>query len=778
MKPAGSYDLSALGWMLFQELVAGWLEQAAGLHPEWWTGHADRHRYVVLEEGVPGTLSELPLPGPTLVATAWAGGGAGSEANAVSTLSGSWEAATLARVGEEPLRSLLVLTDLPAEHLREALGPVKGPPYDRDERLPVHVIGPAGLGEALDGNLELRVRHPYAMGVREGGPALPDDARRASAFDLESARELSRSYVPSRPYRRALQKLRSHGFCVLTGPPEMGKTAAARMLGLALLTGGWEVHECTTPDDVTERLNPDRSQLFVADDAFGSTEYRPEAAERWARSLPAILRATDARHWLVWTSRPTPLKAGLRTIHRERGGERFPAPAEVQVDAADLDVVEKALILFRHARSAGLAPAALELVREQGAQIVDHRHFTPERIRRFVATDLPGLTGRGAGREEIADAVLRQIEHPTAAMATSYLALSDSQRALLVAMLDCPAGIVSERDLASAARRHAPAGLDRAPFQLVDRLADHFLRISCPTGVTWVHPSWRDLVIAQLAGDPVARRRFLSACGHHGALLALSVAGGAEGAIRLPLLAEDSDWDALGDRLAELVRIADERSLGELLGALAAALEACRREPRDRAELSSLASLVLGLAGRTRPAHEPVGVGLIEAWIRLAEELPEVPSPPWLTATWVDLLPGAPPDLGSPEELTRYEQWLLLAQTLKATRPDRLLRLGFPGEQERIARRLAQAARPLIADAPASPRAARISRLLLQAADLFAQDDLVWNSALAVDRELDVTDAIERTRIRRRHASAAKADHDLVDRVLGDLTGPESGESR
>ena len=30
--------------------------------------------------------------------------------------------------------------------------------------------------------------------------------------------------------------------------------------------------------------------------------------------------------------------------------------------------------------------------------------------------------------------------------------------------------------------------------------------------VSWVHPSWRDLVIESLAADPVERRRFLSRC--------------------------------------------------------------------------------------------------------------------------------------------------------------------------------------------------------------------------------------------------------------------------
>jgi hypothetical protein len=91
--------------------------------------------------------------------------------------------------------------------------------------------------------------------------------------------------------------------------------------------------------------------VFVADDAFGSTEHRPDAAERWALGLGRLLTMLDAEHWLIWTSRPAPLKAGLGRVQRERGSERFPNPGEVLVDASDLDLQEKTLILFRHAKA-------------------------------------------------------------------------------------------------------------------------------------------------------------------------------------------------------------------------------------------------------------------------------------------------------------------------------------------------------------------------------------------------------------------------------------------
>jgi hypothetical protein len=137
----------------------------------------------------------------------------------------------------------------------------------------------------------------------------------------------------------------------------------------------------------------------------------------------------------------------------------------VQVDASALGVEEKTLILFRHARAANLAKEERELVRRHGVAIVGDPHFTPERIRRFVARAIP------------VDDVERELREPTDAMRTSFAALEREHRELLLAMLDSPPGPVAERDLAAGLRRHATGGLPKAPADLVDRLADHFLRV-------------------------------------------------------------------------------------------------------------------------------------------------------------------------------------------------------------------------------------------------------------------------------------------------------------
>jgi hypothetical protein len=628
-----------------------------------WDGRADILRSAMVDE-VPAVLTGGALDGPAVVAALWLKGTtsrSGATAHRLAALRDGFE-------GRTP--SLVVLTNAAVDDAQpfvQALG-------RRWEPSPV-VLGRAELSALLDTAPAVRRRVPSVLGVRELGPLLDEGARARSSWDEEAARELARMFVPTRAYRRTLETLERHRFAVLTGPPEMGKTAIARTVGLALATEGWQVHECIRPDQVRAAFDAERPQLFVADDAFGSTEYRPDAAERWALELDGILRRLDKRHWLIWTSRPAPLKAGLGRIHREHGVERFPDPTGVHVDASALDLEEKTLILFRHTRGADLRPAATEIVREYGEVIVEHEHFTPGRIGRFVQTRLPQLAVAG-GEVRLRPAIEVEIAEPTAAMAASLRALPPEHRALLVAMVDQPPGPVSERALAATARRHAPAGLPRQPAELVDRLTDHFVRVIPPAAVTWVHPSWRDLVIDDLAADPTARRAFLQRCSLEGILLALSHGGGATGRRSLPLLVADADWDAAGERIYALVPELDEAELLRLLAALEVAGGAA--DARAAAELLALTAVALDRIGACWQRGTALPDALVlDKWLDLSARVPDAPPEAVLRHVWRAVVPEA----STPDSLVdaeRYVRWLRLTATLARRSPAVLREAAFP----------------------------------------------------------------------------------------------------
>jgi hypothetical protein len=419
------YALEELGWLQFQQLCDLVLELEAQVAPSEWSGEADRTRRVELAHDLALPSLGLIVTGPVRVQAAWDRQNPGVVVTGAQTT----------------------------------------------------VVGRDELASIVESRADLRLRMPSLLGIRPLDGLVAADVARGSTLDPAAAHALARVFVPTRAHARALAVLGRHRFAVLTGPPEMGKTAAATMVALARMTAGWEAHECRGPDDLLRAFAAERAQVFIADDAFGSTEYRPDAAERWARDLPRILRVLDDRHWLLWTSRPAPLRAGLHRVHQERGAERFPRPGEVQVDAGALTVAEKALIFLRHVRAADVPASTRALARRVGPTVVAHPHFTPERIRRFAATRLAELAHAGPGIGALLDLAEEELAQPTEAMTASLRALGPEYRALLVAMLDQPDGPVPERELVAVLHRHQNAELVRRPADLIDRVADHFLKV-------------------------------------------------------------------------------------------------------------------------------------------------------------------------------------------------------------------------------------------------------------------------------------------------------------
>ena len=248
--------------------------------------------------------------------------------------------------------------------------------------------------------------------------------------------------------------------------------------------------------------------------------------------------------------------------------------------------------------------------------------------------------------------------------------------------------------------------------------------------VQWVHPTWRDLVIAQLAGEEAARRHFLRCCGVHGIELALSTGGGPSGAQRLPLIACDADWDAVTDRLFELVTELEPIELLALLACLQEAIENLRGTG-DAAEAEALARTTLTrVATLWDAARTPIPLVQLGAWLELAGRLEPDPWPPRLSLTWVELLPASVPEPDDRAAVERFADWLTLCEQLWDFDPELKALLGYGDEHlELMASFLAQAELHQSLERPAADQVVRaldaISRLeqaLRPLAGLVARD--------------------------------------------------------
>ncbi|MGH7249951.1 MAG: hypothetical protein ACREGC_03170, partial [Minisyncoccia bacterium] len=288
-------------------------------------------------------------------------------------------------------RHYVLLTNAPLSgSLRKKLQSTFGKAFPR---VKFHSLAGNDVCAILDSHPTLRRSFPQLFSLRDLDELLAQATSRdiieKSRSAIELARDIAPVFVPTSAYEGAWKILRKHHFVVLEGPPEMGKTSIAWMIALAQISQGWRAVVCDDPKEVFETVDASTSQIFIADDAFGRTEYDPARGSKWETQLERIFRRLDQNHWLVWTSRKHILERACRQLDLQGSAANFPNPGAILVNASKLVKREKALILYRHARAARLEEEAKALIKKYATQLVDDPSFTPERIRRMVKERLP-----------------------------------------------------------------------------------------------------------------------------------------------------------------------------------------------------------------------------------------------------------------------------------------------------------------------------------------------------------------------------------------------------
>ena len=717
------YRLDDLGWFQFEALAQALLKADLGLGVESWGGRGDHGRDAFFSGALNFPSKSIRSDGPFIFQVKFV-----SEANAAGAKP---EASLLAAVRKEmgliAERQLRLKGVRPSHYVLVTNSPVSARSREKVEALlskalsgcDSHCLGAGDVCDLLDAHSELRRAFPQLLSLRDLDVLIAEAVSREnlerSRSAVEGARMVAPTFVPTSAYRRAWECLRRHHFAVLEGPPEVGKTAIAWMIALTQLSLGWQAVVCDDPADLFQRYSRETRQVFVADDAFGRTEYDPSRGSKWESQLSRVYRELDGSHWLVWTSRHHILERAKRAMDLQGEAQGFPRPGAVLVDATELSQEEKALMLYRHARGAGLEVEAKELLRRHVRSVVGDPDFTPERIRRFVTTDLPGLARENSRRrikdDEIAERIRESIRNATDRILKTYSKLPAGHKWVLVSLLES-GGASDVAAVESAYAMHCPAA-DRGDYTfsvILDELTEAFVkRVSSLWArrerVDWIHPSYRDVVIDQLAADPGMQLSFVENSGLPGIKLALSEAGGAKGNRRFPLLSAPGSWDALRRSCTAVAKGDADWAGVELCETLHHAfLTAPDAKSKDEvlATIKSVLPLVREGWDERRVALGSYALSAYCNLSALVSPLPPLPNLlPSIEAKHARLLEALDGAEGHYElDQTAVSEWVDLIEIVRENEPRVLRQLGFPEKQLSDVTRLVESAKSELAGEP------------------------------------------------------------------------------
>jgi energy-coupling factor transporter ATP-binding protein EcfA2 len=372
----------------------------------------------------------------------------------------------------------------------------------------------------LDMHGDIRKSYPQLLGLADLDVIVNRDLYARSQAYLADWQPRLAAYVQTEAHTKAMALLKKKHFIVLDGPPEAGKSTIAAALALIHAADGFEIIDVRSSNDVfraSDEKNAngkkqERQRLFIADDAIGSISLVAARADEWSRD---ILRQLSNRRLLVWTARRYILEEALATSRLGEATSEFPRQHEVLVEVGKLSLMQKAEILYNHAKQANLSIEHRELIRTHAIQIVTHANFSPLRIRELTSVVLKSSTSNAQGPGLLWDSLRDFLNNPGERWVKAFQNLSQSEQVLLLGMLDFDGPTTARTLRAAYERRVSRREGGHLSFEdCVARLDHSFLTVtSSHSGekyISFEHPSLRDMLLTHLRGDPEARRRYIS----------------------------------------------------------------------------------------------------------------------------------------------------------------------------------------------------------------------------------------------------------------------------
>jgi len=704
------YRLDDLGWYQFEWLIQSLLKAELGIGVESWGGRRDHGRDAYCESPLNFPARHVTTEGPFLFQVKFVenANAAGSKPKAVLLDAVVKEASLIKSRRQVPMwidpTHYVIITNAPCTP--EVRRQIQATIRKAIPGVTTHCLAGSDVCDFLDKNDSLRRSFPQLLSLRDLDQLLTDvinkEILERSRSAVSSARDFVPAFVPTGAYVKAVKALHDHNFVVLEGPPEMGKTAIAWMIGIAQLSMNWEAIVCDSPDDYFRCYNPGNRQVFIADDAFGRTEYDPSRGSKWESQLGRIYGLLNSTHWLIWTSRKHILERAIRLMDLQGKVGKFPKPGAVLIDAEQLTTKERALILYRHARAAGLEDSAKALVRDHSRLVVLDSSFTPERIRRFIQERLRTLVTetkkRALTKESIVHEIREAIRNPTERMKKTFRALPMAHKWLLICILEA-----GDRPLKNLVARlyqtHCPLEAQKPFDDLTQELSESFIKGILyppihPSGtpieiINWTHPSYKDLVIDELITDSNLHAQFMQAMPLEGIKLAISDTGGASGNRRLPLMISELSWQLLFERCVKLSNELVPNDAADLLRFLTNAASSAHSQEDTQRLVNILEHVCEGCRIKWNKTAVALTRYELLAYCEASSLVSPLPPMPQLNATWADIIGVLERVLEEYDDADRLEPdsietWAEIVKIIQENEPRFLYQVGFPTKYRSI----------------------------------------------------------------------------------------------
>ena len=146
----------------------------------------------------------------------------------------------------------------------------------------------------------------------------------------------------------------------------MGKTCTAYALAASFSAQGFEIYDLRTQRDFYDAYNPEGKQLFICDDVFGDISLHAAMRDDWSRGLVGALGSVGSRHKLIWTAREYILKEALSSSRLKEERPTLATTDKITVAVDQLTRLEKAMILYNHAKAAKLTGSCERVLEEVG----------------------------------------------------------------------------------------------------------------------------------------------------------------------------------------------------------------------------------------------------------------------------------------------------------------------------------------------------------------------------------------------------------------------------